>query len=146
MAVNPIDPELDFYIGALESSDESEEPDAFSKLFETGAIAAQLGGDQMAHTRAERLQNEIADIDAHIFKRRTAPAASDWDTEIIPDDSHALAKMESSSARQKRNLSAWISSQLALNKDISALVEHAQRYDPATARLIREIGEELEAA
>ena len=54
--------------------------------------------------------------------------------------------MESASDRKKRNLTFWVRGELALGKSCRELAEYARRYDPATAQLIEQIGEELEAA
>jgi hypothetical protein len=87
----PIDPELDCFIGGLELPNVTrEEDDAFTKLFEDGALAAKLGGDRAAHIHVERLQAEIAKLNAQVAKTRTAPARSG---NAPLDDAQRLQKM-----------------------------------------------------
>jgi uncharacterized protein Yka (UPF0111/DUF47 family) len=144
--VSEIDPILSAIL-TLELPDMSSEvSDALDKLREEGAIAYQLGGDQHARATVEKYTGEIQVIERHadtILKNRAAPAA----TEVTDDDEHqhTLAKMETSLDRRRRNLSTWMRGELALGKSASELIDHAARHDQATANLMREVAEELEA-
>ena len=121
-------------------------PDFFRKFLDDAALAGAIGF--RGHEHVERLHAQTQDLNRRAdeaLQKTQAARTSSWE-EQITDDSQRLAKVESANDRRKRNLSAWVSSQLALNKSVTELVEHAQRHDPATARLIAEIGEELRAA
>ena len=131
--------------------DKPEVPDAFDQFVATSKLAGALGGDRMAHARAERFQNEIENIDAHVRKnRRAAPAdlskGNDWNEEIVLDDSHTPAKMETAHDRRKRNYALWMKHELALGKTAGELIAHAAQHDAGVARLLAEVAEELEAA
>ena len=152
----PIDPALSFMDLNIPDTT-AEVPDVFTKLFEDGALAYQLGGDRMAHARVARFREQAAsqlDIQAtQLFKNRNrlptagaSKAADDWNEEIVPDDSHVLAKMESSFDRKKRNYSIWMREQIALGKSAGELIDFAAKTDAGVARLLREVAEELEAA
>jgi hypothetical protein len=99
MDTNPIDPVLNAFAfsGAdfpdANTATEGEPFDAISKLFEDGALAYHLGGNELGHARVERLHEQTAQLDARILKsRQAAPAHSDWDE--ITDDSHRLEKRD----------------------------------------------------
>jgi ubiquinone biosynthesis protein UbiJ len=145
----PVDPELVDVFGYLPNPTE-ESNDWFEKFRADAQLAGHLG-----QRGVDALAREVAHLDARteqMVQNRTrlpAPAslsktAGDWDEEINSDD-HLLQKMETAGDRRRRNLRLWMQGELALNKSVSELVEHAQRHDPATARLIQEIGEELGA-
>src|ERR1700692_3025394 len=86
----PIDPEIDAVLD-LGIPDVTEIPDAFSQLFEDGALANALGGDRIGHAHVERLEAEIAQLNKQV-RKSAAPAPSNWNAEIAVDDAHRLEK------------------------------------------------------
>jgi hypothetical protein len=83
-----IDPVLDCFIGGLELPNVArEEDDAILSLVEQGSLAAVIG-----HSAVAKFSGEIADIDAHVRKNRTAPPARSEDTPLV-DDAHRLEKV-----------------------------------------------------
>jgi len=54
--------------------------------------------------------------------------------------------METPASRRGRGIRIWMQGQFALGKTAGELVEHAQRHDPATARLLAEVAAELDEA
>lgn len=144
-----LDPVLDAFIGGLQMPDiTTEVPDAIDELRENGALAAQLGGDQLGHAHVDRFRDQTAQLDARaerIFKRdRTTPAppSNDWDAPLT-DDSHALAKMESAFDRRKQNYAVWMRTELALGKSARELIDHAAQHDAGVANILREVAKDL---
>jgi len=69
-------------------------------------------------------------------------AVEEEETEIVEDQ--LLEKRESPTSGRRRYLKAWLSSRLALGETVDELAAYAERHDPFTAMLIREVGRGLE--
>jgi hypothetical protein len=122
-----------------------EVPCDVQKFFEAAQYDAAAG----RNGAAARLESETEDFhkraDTILRGERKSPAASPA-ASGDGDDPHRLEKTESPLTRRKRNLSVWMRSEFALGKTAGELIDHAQRHDPATANLLREVADELEAA
>jgi hypothetical protein len=118
---------------------------AVRDFFENAVFDSAIG----RNGAAERLQSETQEFqkraDTILRGERKSPAASPAASGDA-DDPHRLEKMETPLTRRKRNLSVWMRSEFALGKTAGELIEHAAQHDQATANLLREVADELEAA
>jgi hypothetical protein len=138
--MNPTLAEFELRMNEGERPNELPEPlDPFSKFVEEAALAGAIGWRNVA-----KFEEETSDINARADRavRKNHTKASDFDETLVPD-SQALAKFATPSDRRRQNCRVWLLSQVALGKTAHNLIAHAQRHDPNTANLLREISTEM---
>jgi hypothetical protein len=135
MAHFEIDPEMSAYTGLTVLEESEDTSDALEKFFESAPLAGFVTWQGVAAIAGETSE----------LHKRARIALTHATAAPRVEESDRLEKSFGPKYRAKMYVAEWLRGELALGKTVSELAEYAERHDADTARLIREIGEEITA-